>query len=252
MSTRAPACAPPPKIWICGTGSATASFAGELSATAAPCAPRHRRARRRARPRRWHWRRAGACRACRRARSGAGRSPAGRRRSSRAAPSRMRVFTFWTACGRIERLAPRPSRSRRPPARSRGRWRARVVPRPTSTSASTVGRPRESQTRRPLRRRSLPCFRHFREPREPAACRAARARRVAPASFCRARSSGTRPATCRRRARGAAPAAASRRAPRSRPLQSDAFEVGVRQRVEALEEAGAAPAAPRRTSGEDG
>ena len=69
MSTRRPACAPPPKIWICGIGSSVA-----------PSPPSRRRATHRATPQpraqppstprasRWH--RDGTWSACRRARSG--------------------------------------------------------------------------------------------------------------------------------------------------------------------------------------
>ena len=51
---------------------------------------------------------------------------------------------------RVDRSSLRRSRSRRPPGRSRVPTASGVVPRPTITSASTVGRPRESQTWRPF------------------------------------------------------------------------------------------------------
>ena len=153
MSMRRPACAPPPKIWISGSGSETGAsparcrHSGSPRAAAAACATASdtatvalppsvalfgvpssaisarvdaglvervaagERARRSGR-RRW-------------------RSPA-RRRSRRSA--RRRRAGRW----------PRASRATRRPARSR----ARTAPPASVTSASTVGRPRESQTRR--------------------------------------------------------------------------------------------------------
>ena len=92
-------------------------------------------------------RRAGACRACRRARSSPRRSPPGRRASSPTSAWAIssvhvadRAAHVEAAEGRARRRAgrpPRPSRSTRRPARSRGRRRRS----PSVTSTSTVGRP---------------------------------------------------------------------------------------------------------------
>ena len=115
--------------------------------------PRH--ARPPSRPRSSRCRRGATCSACRRARSARRRSPPGRRRRRRASAAAISPLIACDRAGHVEAAEalrrrradrpPRPSRSRRRPARWRGRAR-----RPRAmTSASTVGRPRESQTRRP-------------------------------------------------------------------------------------------------------
>ena len=156
MSTRRPACAPPPKIWICGSGSSVGVGAAEIALQRLAGAPRRRRARPPSTPRASRCRRGATCSACRRARSA--------RRSSAA----------WSAASRPATRARRSRRSRGRPRASRRSRRTRAPPSRRSsaspragggagrrdgaadarrlraaTSASTVGRPRLSQTRRP-------------------------------------------------------------------------------------------------------
>ena len=154
MSTRRPACAPPPKIWICGSGSSVAVGAAEVALQRHAARPRRRHAPRPSRPRAWRWRRGATCSACRRVRSGARRARPGRRRRGRPRRGRSRRSRGRRRASRRSRRtprrrragrAPRRCRSTRRPARSPGRRRRRRA----ATSASTVGRPRLSQTRRP-------------------------------------------------------------------------------------------------------
>ena len=155
MSTRRPACAPPPKIWISGSGiSASRRLAEQI-------APERLAARRGGGVQRRHRNRdqrvAAEPRLARRAVErdqapsiaawSAASMPGQRRgdfavdRGDRAAARRGRR----SACRRRASRPPRPSRSRRRRVRSPGRpRRRRGAPR-----LRPSGRPRESQTRRP-------------------------------------------------------------------------------------------------------
>ncbi len=154
MSTRRPACAPPPKIWICGIGINVAPVPPRIS-------PERHAARRRGGVRRGHRdreRRVGAQAALRGVPSSAIRRASSAAWSSAAAPTqraaRSRSLTSATArctsrppkraaaVAQVERLARAGRCARR--ERSRGPSRRRC----SVTSASTVGRPRLSQTRR--------------------------------------------------------------------------------------------------------
>ena len=149
MSTRRPACAPPPKIWICGIGSSVGS---DPPSTVERNAQRVRR-----RVGRGHRH----CQRCVRA------EPRFRRRrvegdqTSRARPGRLPP-PHQGARDRAIHVRDRPlhvlsietpravahSRPRDSPRRTRRTIAARPRRRATVTSASTVGRPRLSHTRR--------------------------------------------------------------------------------------------------------
>ena len=88
MSMRRPACAPPPKIWISGSGKRDRARRRPGSATAARRARPPRRARPRATRRPWRCRRGAPCSACRRARSARRRCRPGRARRGRRARAR--------------------------------------------------------------------------------------------------------------------------------------------------------------------
>ena len=148
MSTRRPACAPPPKIWICGSGSSVAAGAAERLRTAACRATPRPRAPPPSKPRASHWRRGAPCSACRRARSGARSSAVW---SSAAMPREragdlavdigdralhVEAAERGAAVAQLDRLARALRRARR--ARSPGR----TAPSSSAHSASTVGRPR--------------------------------------------------------------------------------------------------------------
>ena len=221
-STRRPACAPPPKIWISGSGSSVAAGRRRDAATAA---------RRRAA--------AAACAAAietaivalppRRDLSGVPSSSI--RRASSAAWSaasmpgqRRRDLAVHVATARVHVVAAEGRAAvaqvdapRRVPVEAPAGAMARPIAPPAScTSASTVGRPRVSQTRRPRRTCAIAVSAHTSElhgPR-PRARRASRSRPAASRSAPRhapdallvaPRRSRTRPATCRRPGPGTAP-----------------------------------------------
>ena len=156
-STRAAACAPPPKIWICGTGSATrrspARFfqSGIFSRRSVGV-----RAGERDRDHGIGAEAALVRRAVELDQALVDRLP-GRRRSARAGRRGCASLMLLHRLRGVDRLAPRPSRSTRPRARSRARWRAawcrgRRSPRPRPSAGRASPRPGG-----PLRRGSLPC-----------------------------------------------------------------------------------------------
>ena len=156
-STRRPAWAPPPKIWISRQRQHRVRAAAPRdSATAARRRRRRRRAPRPSTPRRARCRRAGALfgraverdqRASTASWSAASR-PASAARDLAARPRRPRRARRGRRTRRRRRAGRRAS-----PAAGRGAGRrdgaADARRRRASTSTSTVGRPRESQTRRP-------------------------------------------------------------------------------------------------------
>ena len=145
MSTRRPACAPPPKIWICGSGSVPAPapprwrYSGTPAAAAAACAAAIETARMALAPRRVLVRRAVELDQAPRP------APPGRRRPAQHGARRSSPFTLAdrprhvvaaegrAAVAQVQRLA--ACRWRRRP----GRWRGRPRRRPAARSASTVG-----------------------------------------------------------------------------------------------------------------
>ena len=216
---------------------------------AAPTPRRH--APRPSTPPAWRWRRAATCPACRPARSGARRARPGRRRRGRPARARdLAVARGPARAARRGRRRPRRRRAGRAPRACRwsagrrdGAADAAVA---SVTSASTVGRPRLSQTRRAWMLADAggahasdlpsPGVRHVRQPVDglrPAARGRHGARRRAAL-----RRSGTRPATCRPPAPAAGPGSSARGALLQRvgSLPVDAGQVGRGQRVEAGQE----------------
>ena len=229
----AAACAPPPKIWISGSGSVTGLVAAP--AIAPERQPRGCRGGVGHAPSRPRWsrcRRAAPCSACRRARSGAASTAAWSAASRPVSAGAIVPFTRATArrhveaaealaaVAQVDRLA--ACRSRRPPgaiARPDGaagqrdlgldRRPAAAVPDPPAAHRGDRGRAHAATSSRPGVARSA-ARRPARLGQEPARARA-RTR-----SLSRLRRSGTRPATCRRPARGRGRAAGRPRAPRAR------------------------------------
>ncbi len=176
MSTRRPACAPPPKIWISGSGTTAFGGVAEQVAHRSACQPPpRRRAAPPSIPRPARCRRAGFFAVCRRGRSGRGRSPPGRPRPCPISAAAISPLIAATAPrtsrppSRRRRRAvrpPRPSRSRRRPARSRGRPRrppAAIRPRRSGGRANPIraGRaPRQCACRSPAHPRGGPGFAH--------------------------------------------------------------------------------------------
>ena len=130
-------------------------------------APRRRRGPRPSTPRASRWRRAGTCSACRRARSAAASSAAW---SSAAMPITARAISPLTLRDRALHVEAAEARGRRRAARAPRACPcdapAGTIARPTAppssvTSASTVGRPRLSQTRRACTKRISLGFRRL-------------------------------------------------------------------------------------------
>ena len=238
-STRRAACAPPPKIWISGSGRRTVASPPRWRQSGRPCGGGRRVQRPPWRPRRWRCRRAGALSGVPSSAIRAGSTPAWSAASmpgqepAAISPStiadgarHVEAAEGRAAVAQVDRLA--RCRSRRRPAR----WRGRLAPPASRTSASTVGRPRESQTRRPLHARDLVIARHHPSPK-PARPRCsdvrearrrgdhAASRRAADACACPRRavmySTGDLPSIAREEQRRAA---APPRAPRAPPAVS--------------------------------
>ena len=219
MSTRLPACAPPPKIWICGIGTRVASappidsYKGMRRDVATACAAASETASVAFAPRRDLL--GVPSRSIRRRSSAVWSSAAMPRNALAISPS-----TLATArcTSRPPNAAP-PSRSsiasRVPFDAPAGQIARPNAPSSSVTSASTVGRPRLSQTRRActvrIARRTLIArapramrSRSFADDR--GARRESAARHAAPRR-ARRRRANTRPATCRRRAQASGRAA---------------------------------------------
>ena len=255
MSTRRPACAPPPKIWICGSGSSVASApprcrtAARRAAAAAACAAAIETASVALAPRRDLF--GVPSSSIRRASSAAWSSARERRRRARAISPR-----HWRRrAARRGRRRPRRRRAARAPRACPSTRRPGTIARPTAppasvTSASTVGRPRLSQTRRARTVRIVSVDRSSRELLAPAvgdrcagdrrratqqsaARRAARARASASSSKY---STGDLPST--RASNRPGSSAAARCSSAARGSQSTAVEIGLRRAPRSGEEAG--------------
>ncbi len=252
MSSRPAAWAPPPKIWISGSGSGRrlgppdAARAAARRAAAAACATAIETAivalppRRRLSARAVELDQARVDRRLVRA-----IQPDQRRRDHARSRWRRRASRRGRRTARRRRAGrpPRRRRSRRRPGRSRGRPHRRRA----ATSASTVGRPRLSQTRRPITRRiAVALIRPAPPPRPPAigASVSDGASRKAPATR-RTRSLSRRVGHVLHRRLAVDPGQEQRRQQRRRPAprargrgsQPTPVEIALRQRVEAIEEA---------------
>ena len=167
MSMRRPACAPPPKIWICGIGSSVALGPAEVLVQRHAAAPRRPRGPRPSTPRAWRWR--PGCDLFGVPSSSISRSSSAAWSSAGHAHHRARDLAVDVGDGALH-VEAAEARGRRRAARApracpcwrrRARWRGRRRRRAAATSASTVGRPRLSHTRRAWHERML-CSLHVR------------------------------------------------------------------------------------------
>ncbi len=143
MSMRRPACAPPPKIWISGSGSVTGLPCAEVTPQRLAVRSRGRVQRRPSTPRSWRCRRGAPCWACRRARSARRRSPPD---CAASRPARC-VGDLAVDVGHARRTSMPPSAS--PPSR-----RSMASREPREAPAGAMARPMRAagQAALPLRR----------------------------------------------------------------------------------------------------